>query len=169
MLAVDLYLAHKIRSYAEEECSMLIERSLEEFHPSTIITVTCMDYRVQRRRGFLLTSAGNIVHPTMLADIHLILPGKKAILLQAHTDCQKTKSEVARIRGESEEAYQARVEQRTMERLWENARVLMNDQLIAKAIENGMLFCASLFDVNARKVTYFEKESRSLYDLRNCA
>ena len=121
-----------------------------------------MDLRELPRHGYTLSCAGAIPHEEIRAGLELVLPSTKLLLLRGHTDCAKSKAETARYPDESANAYAARVEARTLERLWEGAVTLLSDRAVAKAIEDGMVFCMALLDVETRQVEYFERQSNEL-------
>lgn len=132
---------------------------LKTLDPSSVVTISCIDYREQGRQSYLLTSAGNVVHPTLLEDLHLVLSGKHALVLRAHTDCAKSKREVPRIPGECDRDYSSRVEERTLQRLWQQARILLGDPEVQAAILNGLGFCVGRLDIVSGKTSWFQKAS----------
>ena len=129
-----------------------------------IVAITCIDHRECNREGFLLTSAGNIPHTHLMEDLHLILKGRKALILRCHTDCAKSKAELPRIINESEQDYSERLEVHTLKRLWRDARVLLSDKVVQNALCNGLRFCAEKFDVRTGQVEYFERQSSALIE-----
>lgn len=137
-------------------------KALKSVQANEAITITCIDYREGKREGYLLTSAGNIPHPKLLDDLHLVLDGKKALILRCHSDCAKSKSEVKRKLGEALDVYLVRVEAHTLERLWKSTRELLADPAVKKAVRDGLLFCAAKYDVVTGETTYFEEESNRL-------
>ena len=137
-------------------------REFEKCKPDQIITITCVDYREHAREGFLFTSAGNVVNKYLVDDLHLILPGKKMLLLRGHTDCAKSKKEVPQQIGEDLSSYHERVERRTLERLWDQARVLLTDAEIRAGIGSGLRFCAAMLDTHTGLVRYYERQSALL-------
>lgn len=127
-----------------------------------IVYVTCVDCREIGREGFLFTSAGNIPHPQMLEDIHLVLSGKKLMVLQCHTDCAKSKYECPREDHEPLDIYKARLEEHTLARTWKSAQFLLEDSAIINGILNGMKFIVARHNVETDKVEYFERETSEL-------
>ena len=136
-----------------------LEQTLQ---PNQIACITCMDFRELPRHGYTLSCAGAIPHDEIRSGLALVLPQTELLLLRAHTDCAKSKAETARRSDESDRSYAARVEARTIERLWEGAITLLSDHAVQAAIERGMVFCMALLDVESRQVEYFEKQSRQL-------
>lgn len=137
----------------------VLEHSLE---PQQIACITCMDFRELPRHGYTLSCAGAIAHDEIISGLSLVLPKTKLLVLRAHTDCAKSKAEVERRSGESDDNYSARVEARTLERLWESAITLLQDHNVSDAIKNGMVFCMELLDVETRQIEYLEAQSISL-------
>ncbi len=140
------------------------EKFLRIIDRKDVVTVTCIDYREHDREGYLLTSAGNIPHSHLMNDLHLILAGKQALILRSHTDCAKSKAETFKHPGESDELYRDRVEMRTLERMWDSARILLSDPSIQNAIRGGMRFCMCLNALNLNYTHYFEKHSAALVE-----
>jgi len=129
---------------------------------SETIAISCVDYREKGREGYLLTSAGAVPHDHLMDDLHLILPGKRLLLLRGHTDCAKSKAQVARIEDEPEADYSTRVEAQTMKRLWAAAETLLGDDAVKNAMNDGLKFCVALYDVLRSETIYFERESAEL-------
>ena len=134
----------------------------ETLQPHEIAYITCMDFRELPRHGYTLSCAGAIPHAEIRSGLELVLPQTKLLILRAHTDCAKSKAETVRRQNESDNGYAARVEARTIERLWEGAITLLSDPAVAAAIEGGMVFCMALLDVESRQVEYFERQSSEL-------
>lgn len=136
--------------------------ALNLFPPNETVVLACIDYREYGREGFLITSAGNIPHQHVLDDLHLILPGKKLLVLRCHTDCAKSKAEVPKMVGELESDYAERVEEHTLRRLWRDAETLLQDYGVKAALRNGLQFLAGRFDVHSQETEYFFRRSKSL-------
>lgn len=139
-----------------------LPRMFDGLHPKDIVYVTCVDCREIGREGFLFTSAGNIPHAQMLEDIHLVLSGKKLIVLQCHTDCAKSKFECPREDHEPLDVYKERLEEHTLARTWRSAQFLLEDSAIMNGILNGMKFMVARHNVETDKVEYFERETSEL-------
>lgn len=128
-----------------------------------IVVISCIDYRESGRHGFLLTSAGNIPHPSLIEDLHLVLPNKKFLVLQGHSDCAKSMREVGpQKEGEPDTLYKGRVDLHTLKRLWRDAERLLSDPDVKDAVRNGMRFCAAFRDVTRGETVYLEDRSREL-------
>ncbi|RIL06728.1 MAG: hypothetical protein DCC75_10620, partial [Proteobacteria bacterium] len=89
---------------------------LRELPKDSIVSISCIDYRIGELPGYHLTSAGNIPHGALVEDLHLVLPEKKLLLLSCHTDCAKSKTQLPRMEGETEESYSVRLEAHTLAR-----------------------------------------------------
>ncbi len=135
--------------------------------PSDVIKITCIDWRGGDRGAYLLTSAGAVVHSAMVEDLGLVLAGKKALLLQGHSDCAKSKAECPRFSGETDSHYAKRVDEWSLVRLWRNAGRLLDVPEVQRAIlEDGLKFCVAFHDVARNKVKFFERETAELLGSR---
>ena len=160
---------HAVSSHPlHKECgcgaSPNVDQLLHSIHPSDIITITCIDYRERPREGYLLTSAGNIPHPHLMEDLHLVLNEKKALILRCHTDCAKSKAELPRGEREDDIEYSERLERHTLNRMWRDAQVLLRDPEVADAMKGGMVFLMARFNTTNGKAEYFHEESNRLVE-----